>query len=82
MSSGTGDVLMLNPYLIEQLHKQREAELERRLAEARLSAQARPSGHAEIAEMRAQVAAALVALAHRIAPSQPAPRTGHAAHVL
>lgn len=73
---------MLNPYLIEQLHKQREAELERRLARSWMSAEAVPASHSEIAEIRARVAAALVALARRIAPSQPAPLAGRAAHVL
>jgi hypothetical protein len=82
MSSGTGEVLMLNPYLIEQLHKQREAELEQRLARAWMVAEAMPASHSEIAEVREQVAAALVALARRIAPDRPAARAGHAAHVL
>ena len=73
---------MLNPYLIEQLHKQREAELERRLAQAWMVAEAAPASHSEIAEMRAHVAAALVALARHIAPSQPAAPAGRAAPVL
>ena len=73
---------MLNPYLIEQLHKQREAELEQRLARAWMVADARPNAHSEVSEVREHVAAALVALASRIAPSQPAPRAGRAAHVL
>ncbi len=73
---------MLNPYLIEQLHKQREAELERRLAQAWMVADVKPDGRSELSEVREQVAAALVALARRIAPDRPAPRAGRAAHVL
>jgi hypothetical protein len=73
---------MLNPYLIEQLHQQREAELERQLARAWMTVAIKPNGYAEIAEMREQVAAALVALARRIAPDRPAAHAGHPAHVM
>ena len=76
---------MLNPYLIQQLHTQREAELEQRLTRAWMLADARSNGRAKVSgvsEVREHVAAALVALASRIAPSQPAARAGRAAHVL
>lgn len=70
---------MLNPYLIEQLHLQREAELERRLTQARMLAQVTATSHAEVRE---QIAAALVALARRIDPGRPAVRAGRPVHVI
>ena len=73
---------MIHPYLIEQLHMQREAELEQRLARAWMTVGIKPDGHAEIVEIREHVAAALVALARRMDPGRPVARAGHPVHVL
>ncbi len=73
---------MLNPYLIHQLHLQREAELERRLTLARMSAGVTPAGRSEMSKVREQVAAALIALARRIDPGRPAVHAGRPAHVM